>query len=44
MREFNGPHDRYKYISGLVIRELDEACPEKSGQVMLEFLGVIELL
>ena len=40
MREFNGPQDWYKYISVLVIRELNEVCPEKSGQVMREFLGV----
>ena len=40
MREFNGPQNWYKNISGLVIRELNEVCPEKSGQVMREFLGV----
>ena len=40
MREFNGPQDWYKYISGLVICELNEVCPEKSGQVMREFWGV----
>ena len=40
MREFNGPQDLYKNISGLVIRELNEVCPEKSGQVMPELLGV----
>ena len=40
MREFNGPQEWYKYISDLVIRELNEVRPEKSGQVMREFLGV----
>ena len=40
MRKFNGPQDWYKYLSGLVIRELNEVCPEKCGQVMREFLGV----
>ena len=40
MREFNGPHGWCKYISGLVIRELNEVCTEKSGRVMREFLGV----
>ena len=37
MREFNGPQFGYKYLGGLVIRELNEVCPEKSGQVMSEF-------
>ena len=40
MREFNGRQVLYKYIYGLVKRELNEVCPEKSGQVMREFLGV----
>ena len=40
MREFNGPQDWYKYISGQLIREISGLCPEKSGQVMREFLGV----
>ena len=40
MREFNWPHDWYKYICGLVMRELDEACPEKSGQVMRDISGL----
>ena len=40
MREFNGPQDWFKYIIGLVRRELNEVCPEKSGQVMREFWGV----
>ena len=40
MREFNGPQDWHKYISCLVIRELNEVWPEKNGQVMREFLGV----
>ena len=40
MREFNGQQDWCNYIIGLVIRELNEVCTEKSGQVMLEFLGV----
>ena len=40
MREFNGPQDLYKYLSGLVIRELNEVGPEKSGQEMREFIGV----
>ena len=40
MREFNGPQDWYKYLTGLVIRELKEVYPEKSAQVMREFLGV----
>ena len=34
MREFNGPKDWYKHVGGLVIRELNEVCLEKSGQVM----------
>ena len=38
--EFNGPQDWYKYISGIVIRDLNEVCPAKSGQVMRKFLGV----
>ena len=44
MREFNGPNDWYKHISGLVIREINEVCLEKSGQVMRELLGVWEFL
>ena len=36
MREFSGPQDWYKYIGGVVIRELNEVCPAKSGQVMRE--------
>ena len=40
MREFNGHQDWYKYISVRVILEFNECCPEKSGQVMREFLGV----
>ena len=40
MREFNGPQDWCKNTSGLVIRELNEVCTEKSVQVMREFLGV----
>ena len=41
MREFNESQDWYKkIISGLVMRELNEVCPEKSVQVMREFLGV----
>ena len=40
MREFNGPNDWYKYISGLVRREINEVWLEKSGQVRREFLGV----
>ena len=44
MREINGPQVWYKYIGGLVIRELKEVCSEKSGQVMREFLDVWEFL
>ena len=40
MDEFNGPQDWYKYISGRVIREFNELCPEESSQVMREFLVV----
>ena len=40
MREINEPLVWYKYIGGLVIRELNEVCPDKSAQVMREFLGV----
>ena len=40
MREFNGPQDWYEYKSGRVIRELNEAWPKKSGQVIREFLAV----
>ena len=40
MREFNGPQVWYEYISCRVIREFIELCPEQSGQVMREFLGV----
>ena len=39
MREFNGRQVWYKYIGVLIIRELNEFCPEKSGKVMREFLG-----
>ena len=38
--EFNGPQDWYKYISVRVIFEFNEFCPEKSDQVMSEFLVV----
>ena len=40
MREFNGPQDWHKNLSGLVMRELNEVCSEKCGQVMREFVGV----
>ena len=40
MREFNGPQDSYKYISGQVIRELNEVCPVKNGQVIREISGL----
>ena len=40
MRDINGPQVLNKYIGGLVIREINEVCPEKSGQVMREFLVV----
>ena len=40
MREFNEPQDWYEYISRRVVRELIEAWPEKSGQIMREFLEV----
>ena len=39
MREINGPEDWYKYISGRVLREWNEAWPKKCDQVMREFLG-----
>ena len=40
MREFNGRQDWYKYKNRCVIRELNAVWPEKSDQVMREFLGV----
>ena len=40
MREFNGRKDWYKYKNRRVMRELNAGWPEKSGQVMREFLGV----
>ena len=44
MREFNEPQGWYKYVCGPEIREFIELCPEQSGQVMGEFLGVWEFL
>ena len=38
MRELNWPQYWYKYISGLVIRELNQVCAEKSGQVIGDIL------
>ena len=40
MHELSGPQDWYKYISVRVIFEFNEFCPEKSDQVMSEFLVV----
>ena len=39
MRELNGRQDWYKYKNSRAVRELNEVWPEKSGQVMCEFLG-----
>ena len=44
MHEFNWPQDWYKYISGRVISEFNELCPEQSSQVMREFLVVLEFI
>ena len=40
MREFNGPQVSYKHVGGLVIRELNEVCLEKSGQVIRGISGL----
>ena len=44
MREVIGRQDWYKYKNSRVLRELNEVWPEKSGQVICEFLGVQEFL
>ena len=40
MRKFNGSQDWYEYVSGRVERELNEAWPKKSCQVILEISGL----
>ena len=40
MHNFNGREDWYKYKNRRVIRELKKVWPDKSGQVIREFLGV----